>query len=324
MPSLGRPGDQPRASRLLRGPCEVEHYLRYFCGDAANPRALSDTEPLRISFYKAVAGLVRAYSEMSAELDNAGYSEAEANAIHNEVALYTDLRAAIKKHSGEELDIKPYEADMRHLLNTYVQADPASLQGDLSDLSLTELIIQTGIHDAIAKKLNEKGKLSRNAIAEGIINNVRKTIIRQQLTDPRFYAEMSKLLEDLIQQSRADAAAYEEFLRKAEALAQRLATKQPEADIPAVLHGKREATVIYRNLPLILGDAANPEGDTADRLAKLALEIDRVMREQAPAGWKGDHAREAQVLNALFPLLDRNRAATQALFDLVKNQPGYG
>ena len=26
------------------------------------------------------------------------------------------------------------------------------------------------------------------------------------------------------------------------------------------------------------------------------------MRERAPAGWKGDQAREAQVLNALFPI----------------------
>ena len=89
-------------------------------------------------------------------------------------------------------------------------------------MSLTELIIETGIHDAIAQKLNEKGTLSRNAIAEGIINNVRKTIIREQLTDPRFYEQMSKLLDDLIKQSRADAAAYEEFLRKAEALVKRL------------------------------------------------------------------------------------------------------
>ena len=119
-------------------------------------------------------------------------------------------------------------------------------------MSLTELIIETGIHDAIARKLNEKGKLSRNAIAEGIINNVRKTIIRDQLTDPRFYEQMSKLLDDLIKQSRADAAAYEEFLRKAEALVKRLAAKQPEAGVPAALHGKREATVIYNNLPRIL------------------------------------------------------------------------
>jgi type I restriction enzyme R subunit len=47
------------------------------------------------------------------------------------------------------------------------------------------------------------------------------------------------------------------------------------------------------------------------------------MREKTPAGWKGDQARETQVLNALFPLLDRNHAATRSLFDLVKNQPGY-
>ena len=144
----------------------------------------------------------------------AGYSDAEAAALQKEVEFYSDTRAAIKKHSGEELDIKPYEADMRHLLNTYIQADPAADLGNLSSLSLTELIIETGIHDAIARKLNEKGKLSKNAIAEGIINNVRKTIIRDQLTDPRFYAEMSKLLDDLIKQSRADAAAYEEFLQE--------------------------------------------------------------------------------------------------------------
>ena len=42
-------------------------------------------------------------------------------------------------HSGEELDIKPYEADMRHLLNTYLQADPANDLGNLSALPLTEV-----------------------------------------------------------------------------------------------------------------------------------------------------------------------------------------
>src|SRR6202163_4240412 len=117
---------------------------------------------------------------------------------------------------------------MCHLINTYIQADRAEDLGDLNSLSLTELIIDTGIHDAIARKLNDKGKLSKNAIAEGIINNVRKTIVRDQLTDPRFYEEMSKLFDDLIKQSRADTAAYEEFLRNAEALVKRLAVKQPD------------------------------------------------------------------------------------------------
>jgi type I restriction enzyme R subunit len=312
-------------------PREVEQYLHYFCGDAANPNALNETEALRISFYKAVAVYVRAFAAIAQDLRDAGYSDAEAAAIGKEVEFYGEIRSAIKKHSGEELDIKPYEADMRHLLNTYVQADPAADLGELAEMSLTELIIETGIHDAIARKLNEKGKLSRNAIAEGIINNVRKTIIRDQLTDPRFYEQMSKLLDDLIKQSRDDAAAYEAFLRNAEALVKRLAARQPEDGVPAALHGRREATVIYNNLPRILAAGARADrvaesspgyGDGDERL-RLALEIDRVMREQAPAGWKGDQAREAQVLNALFPLLNRNREATLALFELVKNQPGY-
>jgi len=233
----------------------------------------------------------------------------------------------MKKHSGEELDIKPYESDMRHLLNTYIQADPASGLGDLDEIPLMELIVETGIHDAIARKLNEKGKLSRNAVAEGIIHNVRKTILRAQLTDPRFYEQMSALLDDLIRQSRADTAAYEEFLRKAEELARRLAAKEPHEGVPRVLHGNREAAVIYNNLRGILEKGQDgseaAEARTDGELADLAVRIDHAIREQAPAGWKGDQAREAQVLNALFPLLDRSREATRALFEIVRNQPGY-
>jgi type I restriction enzyme R subunit len=70
----------------------------------------------------------------------------------------------------------------------------------------------------------------------------------------------------------------------------------------------------------LVADLSSEDGDAR---ASLALEIDRVMRERAPAGWKGDQAREAQVLNALYPLLNRDREVTLALFELVKNQPGY-
>src|SRR5665213_228119 len=309
-------------------PREVEQFLHYFCGDAANENALNETEILRISFYKSAAGLIRAFAALAQDLSEAGYSDSEAAAVQKEVDFYSEIRSAIKKHSGEELDIKPYEADMRHLINTYIQADPAADLGQLGELSLTELIVETGIHDAIARNLNAKGTLSHNAIAEGIINNVRKTIIREQLTDPRFYAQMSDLLNDLIRQSRADTAAYEEFLRKAEDLARRLAAKGAHDDVPAALHGRPAVIAIYRNLPEILGLPAEARvagtiGGYNPRLITLALDIDRTMREHAPAGWKGDQAREAQVLNALFPLLERNRPATLALFDLIKHIPGY-
>ena len=299
-------------------PREMEQYLHYFCGDA---NALAATEPLRVSFYKAVATFVRAYAAVASDLNEAGYSDAEVAVLQKEVQFYSDTRAAIKKHSGEELDIKPYEADMRHLLNTYVQADPAADLGNLNSLSLTELIIETGIHDAIARKLNEKGKLSRNAVAEGIINNVRKTIIRDQLTDPRFYAEMSKLLDDLIKQSRADTAAYEEFLKKAEELVKRMAQKDSGGH-PPKLNGYPGAVVLFNNLPDVPATTFQCPADI-DGKAEVALLIDLTIRENAPAGWKGDDTREKQVLNALFPIMSRDREATLAIFEIIKKQPGY-
>ena len=302
-------------------PREVEQFLHYFCGDAANPQALGETEPLRITFYKAVASFVRAYADIAQNLAEAGYSDAEGAVLKKEVECYGDTRNAIKKHSGEELDIKPYEADMRHLLNTYLQADPASDLGNLSSLSLTDLIIKTGIHDAIARQLNAKGKLSKNAIAEGIINNVRKTIIREQLTDPRFYAEMSKLLEDLIQQSRDDAVAYEQFLKDAEALVKRLAQKHSGSH-PAVLNAHPAAIVLFNNLASIPATTFQCPADE-DARAQVALALDQAMRDHAPAGWKGDETREKQVLDALFPIMARDREATRSIFDIIKQQPGY-
>jgi len=303
-------------------PREVEQFLHYFCGDASNPSALNETEVLRISFYKSVATFVRAFAAISQDLPDAGYSTAEIAALNGEVEFFSDTRAAIKRHSGEELDIKPYEADMRHLINTYIQADPADPLGSVDNYSLVELIIQTGIHDAIAKKLNEKGRLSKNAVAEGIINNVRKTIIRDQLTDPRFYEEMSKLLDDLIALKRTITESYEDFLKRAEALVLRMAGKAVKGTHPTVLNGHPEAIRLFNNLASLPADTFQCPMDE-DQKASLALEIDRAMREKAPAGWKGDDTREKQVLNALFPLMDRDRKATVALFEIIKNQSGY-
>ena len=302
-------------------PKSIEQYLRYFCGDAANATALGDTEPLRIGYYKAVATFLRAYAELANNLSEAGYGVAEILALRAEAAEHAAIRSAIKKHSGEELDTKPYEADMRHLINTYIQAEHAEVLGDLDGLTLTELIVETGIHDAIARKLNERGKLTRNAIAEGIINNVRKTIIREHSVDPAFYDEMSKLLDDLIKQRRDDAKDYEKFLQNAEAMVKRMAGKNTGKH-PALLNGNREAIVIFGNLATLPAKTFQCPATDAQK-AELALKIDQAVREHAPHGWKGDADRVKPVANTLFPLMSHDREATQALLEILKNQPGY-
>lgn len=304
-------------------PKQMEQYLRYFCGNANSATSLIETEPLRISFYKAVVKLMRAYSAIAGDLAEAGYTPVQIEKLTRETKFYTEMRLAIKKHSGEELDIKPYEADMRHLINTYVEAERTEELGNLQELSLTQLIIETGIHDAIAKKLNLKGNLSRNAIAEGIINNVRRTIIREQLTDPKFYADMSLLLEDLIQQRRDDTESYKEFLDRAERLAKQLGNRSDQTH-PEKLNGRPEAIVLFNNLPTLPATSFECPIEP-DEIADLALEIDHAMRTRAPANWKRDSEgpKGRTVKNVLFPLLSRDRIATDAAFEIIIEQAGY-
>lgn len=313
----------------VQPPREIENFIHTFCGDTGNPEALEETEALRIAFYQSTAGFIRAFSAIAQNLEEAGYSDAEITELKNETAFFAELRDAIKNHSGEEMDTKPFEADMRHLINTYIQADQAENLGGVDNYSLLELIVKTGVHDAIANKLNQKGKLSKNSVAEGIINNVRKTIIRDQLTDPRFYEKISKLLEDLIDDWKTETASYKEFLERAEELVKTMAHGHGNSDIPEALAGNREAQVIFNNLAEIFANtrpASEVREDPADDeqyLANKALEIDSAMRTRAPAFWKDDSAKESQILNALFPIMDRNREATLAVFQLIKQQPGY-
>lgn len=304
-------------------PKELEQYIVYFCGDASQPSALTDTEPLRISFYKATASFLRAYGDVASSLDELGYNADEVERWRRAGAFFAEVRAAVKRASGEELDVKPYEQGMRHLINTYVQADLVQDVGQLSGLSLMEAIVETGINDVIAMQINRSGKLSNRAVAETILNNVRKTIVRDQLTDPRFYEEMSTLLDDLIRQRQEGTLLYEDFLRETEALIRRIADGRNVHGVPAALHGRREATVLYGHLSGLpsSGSFACPADN--DARAELALRLDEAVRQRAPADWRGDEVRERQVLNALYPLLNRDRKATEALFELIKHQDAY-
>jgi type I restriction enzyme R subunit len=310
-------------------PRDVEQFILYFCGDSQDAEALERTEPLRISFYKLVTAFVRAWADVGAELAQAGYDESTIARLEQEVAFYTDRRAAIKHYSGEEFDIKPFEGDMRDLLNRYVKADEAHTLGDMGELSLIELIVKTGIHDAIAHKLNARNA-SRKAVAEGIINNIRKTIIQERLTDPRFFKQMSLLLDELIQQSREDAKSYEAFLKQAEALARKLAAHADGGEaVPEALQGRPEAALIYRNLADFLAKPASDAHIREERtwhpteLINKAIQIDTAMREDVPADWKGDEIKERTVRSTLLKLVDGDRETMLKLFELIKHQPGY-
>lgn len=275
-------------------------FIHYFCGNTELPDDLAAHEPQRVALYKATVALLRAYGNLADELAEAGYSPAEIATIKRKVEDYAKLRETIRLASGETLDLKPYEADMRHLLDTYIEAKEARKISPFESVGLLELIAQKGI----APVTDELGG-NHEAIAETIENNVRRRIIEEQLTNPAYYARMSELLAEIIQRRREKALEYEEYLREIATLAEQVVAGKTE-DTPKSLDtpGKR---ALYDNLG----------HDEA-----LALQVHQAVMASRPSDWRGVLPREQVVKQALYGVL-KDVDQVNAVFGILKAQPEY-
>ncbi|MFN5219959.1 MAG: type I restriction endonuclease subunit R [Cyanobacteriota bacterium] len=278
--------------------------LHHFCGNTENPADLQEREPLRMAYYKAVAELTRAHAALANELSEAGYTASEASRITQQRDKALDWRQVIRLAAGENLDLKAYEADMRFLIDAYIEADQSRKISAFDDIGLLELIVKTGVAQAINQSFG-KSSGNQKAVQETIENNMRRTIISERAHDPAFYDRMSQVLDEIIRFRKQQADAYEDYLRKIADLARQL--HQQSADsTPTELNspGKR---ALWNNL----------KGDL-----DLALRVDCTVRQVRPDGWRGVQAKEQIIKAALYGLL-QDAAEVEKLFEVLVAQPEY-
>src|SRR6266508_2299162 len=239
---------------------ELEH-IHYFCGNTEIPSDLQDREPQRVALYKATVALIRAYANIADELERAGYSSEDIARIKRLLDHYLNVRETIRKASGESLDLKAYEADMRHLIDTYIQADETRPISPFDNIVIQELIVKSCIGDEINSLLDGL-KRCNITVAETIENNVRSTIIKEHLNDPAYYEKMSALLDEIITDRKAKAIEYEEYLKRIAELAKRVEAGLAE-DTPEPLKKSAALRALYNNLKKARGEPAR-----ADRVAE--------------------------------------------------------
>ncbi|MCP4702528.1 MAG: HsdR family type I site-specific deoxyribonuclease [Gammaproteobacteria bacterium] len=282
---------------------DLEH-IRYFCGNTEIAADLKAREVQRTALYKAAAALVRAYVNISGEMEAAGYSAKESEQIKSRVDHYLKLREIIRKASGEMIDLKAYEADMRHLIDRYIQADDSKVISPFGDMPVLEIIEKSGIEDAV-KAMPEGIKGNKEAVAETIENNVRSRIIKDSLLDPAYFDKMSKLLDEIIRQRKQNAIDYQAYLRKIAELANKVSGGQPD-DTPTALNTKAKRA-LYNNL----------EQDEV-----LALQIDAAVLVSKSDGWRGNQAKENTVKQAIYKIVD-DVDEVERIFKIAEQQGEY-
>jgi type I restriction enzyme R subunit len=300
---------------------ELEH-IHYFCGNTEIPTDLADREPQRSALYKATVALVRAYANIADDLEAAGYSLDDIARIKRQQEHYLNVREIVRLASGETLDLKPYEADMRHLIDTYIEADEPKKISPFDNMGLLELITKLGMEKVLSDRL--KGlKGNEDAIAETIENNVRSKIIKKHLNDPAYFEKMSTLLKEIIETRREKKIEYAEYLRRVAELAKKV-QEGHEDDTPEVLKNSSAMRAVYNNLKTdeSVSEGANKDGIYVDPALDLAQKIDETVKSSRPDAWRGIQTREQVIKKALFDVL-KDVDAVEKIFPIIKAQREY-
>ena len=286
-------------------PKDTPAYLRFFCAeDTADKSALKENEPKRVALYKLTVSLIRAYADLANEMEQAGYCQAEAEKIAQEVDHFEKARTEVKMASGDYIDLKMYEPAMRHLIDTYIRAEESEKISAFDDLSLVQLIVERGkdAFDSLPKGIAGNNE----AMAETIENNLRKVIIDEEPINPKYYEKMSALLDALIKQRKEEALEYEEYLAKIVALTKQVQHPSGGADYPKTLKTTAQRALF----------------DNLGKDEALALALDAEIRQIKKDDWRGNKFKEKEVRNAIRSHISDNALGDQ-IFELVKNQHDY-
>ena len=307
----------------VAAPRDAAAYRHYFCArDSGDAAQLKENEPKRLSLYKRTAALLRAYANLANEMREAGYCEREAQEIKDEANHYAKVRQEIKLASGDYIDLKVYEPAMRHLLDTYIRAEESEPLSTFDELTLVQLIVERGARAVDALPAGIRG--NRQAVAETIENNVRRLIIDEMAVNPKYYENMSSLLDDLIHKRKQNAIDYQEYLERMVDMARGVSEPGNKASYPPGVNTP-SLRALYDNLetPANAGTptAVREPGSFPKRDVVLAL--DQAIRNVKKADWRGNVMKEREVRNAIRSVLGDGADYMERMFEIVKNQPDY-
>ena len=290
----------------VESPRDTVAYLRFFCAkDSGNAEQLKANEPTRLALYKYVAAFVRAFANLANELPDAGYSPAEIETLRAEVDHYEKVRSEVKLASGDYIDLKMYEPAMRHLIDTYIHADESKKLSAFDDLSLVQLIVERG--PAAIDALPDGIRNNQEAVAEAIENNVRKLIIDEHPINPKYYDQMSELLDALIAQRRQEALDYQTYLEHVVELARQVTNPATGQTYPKSLDTPAKRALF----------------DNLDHNESLALDVHGAVRANRQDDWRSNNFKVKRVRLAIKAALGGNDSLTEQILQIVTNQHEY-
>jgi len=300
--------NQLEATRKLLEPVgdysRNEALKQYFVGaKAGDQEALSETEGKRINYYKQVTSVIRSYTNICGFESDAGYSAEEFKKIRSEVEKFEEIKKFIKLASGDYVDLKLFEPDMRHLIDTYIKSDTSEVIADLTDTPLLRILAED---PDIEKRMNDLTKeKDHKSVAETIINNITKEISERAASNPIYFNKMSEILVSLIKMDVERKEDYKKFLEKIKELAKNI-VEPDTSSYPALVKSNGERAIY----------------DILSEDLEISTEVSEILKN-AQADWVSDPRKTRLVRLALINILNGNDLMADRIIDIAKRHSEF-
>ena len=162
----------------------------------------------------------------------------------NRVRFYIELKQTIGNKSGDFLDLKAYEPDMRKLIGNYIIAGDSIKIGEFDDLTLLDFVNDQG--NTMTANSSTSGQ--KQSAAEAIENNIRRKMVERITVKPKYYEKMSAILEKLIEERKQGVASYKELLEKYIKLAKNVDSPEENEAYPESIQKSRTLQSLYDNV----------------------------------------------------------------------------
>ena len=144
-----------------------------------------------------------------------------------------------------------------------------------------------------------------------IENNVRRLIIEEKPTNPKYFEKMSVLLDELIRARKQKAIEYAKYLKRIVELVKNIKGVSSPVSYPKTINTNAKKA-LYDNL---------------DSEEAIALKVNQYIEENKSEGWRGNRIKEKEVKISIKKALEEfnitDKTKIQAIFELVKNQNEY-
>ena len=284
-------------------PKSLNEYCSFFgCNDEDFDN--EELAKVREKLYAWTASLFNTYTDCKADLKEFGYTDLRIKEIDDKVQFYLKLKNDISMASGDYIDLKKYEHDMRYLIDTYIDAKDSEQIIEIDDFSLLKYIVsqKIDVDNQVEKKKINPG------VASTIENNVRKKIIEKRTTNPIYYEKMSSLLNMLVEARKNATLSYKELLDKYEELVRNVENPENNEEYPENIRSSSALRAFY---------------DLYDKNEAKAIQIYRTVKTSKQADFRTSDIKKRKIERALSQNLGLTKDEIKNIMKLVVEQEEF-